>query len=179
MFSQAWERAHAPEALCCGAADQMSLPVAAESSFRGWAWSHLTSSVLQIPCSCICAHVLVSAGAKTVTSSALSLSPTKYPTTLGKLVTGHMLRAMEEGHSRTSQPFAIWLPPYFSIQNPPSLPPCPPNDLCQHVATLLSREPMHRVPFPFLAPLSHSSHGRNARTPHTPGMLSLYVHSVI
>lgn len=145
-----------------------------------WARSHLTSSALQIPCSCMCAHVLASAGTKTVTSSALSLSPTKYPPTLGKLVTGHPLRAMERDHSCISQPFAIWLPPHFSTQHPPSLPPCPPNYLCQHMATLLSREPMHHVPFPLLAPsLSNSRHARNAHTPHTPGMVSFYLHSII
>lgn len=64
-----------------------------------WAPSHLASSVMLTPCSCTGAHVLVSAGANTAPSSALSPSPTKYPTALGVLETGHKLRAMDRGHS--------------------------------------------------------------------------------
>lgn len=115
--------------------------------------SPLTSSALLIPCSCISAHVLGSAAIKTVTKLSSLMSTNKYPITLDELGTWQTLRAMESGHSWTSQPFAIWLTPPFSTTVPtlPHFtssklamlavwPPCPGQ---------LSREPTSHCPLPF------------------------------
>lgn len=127
MFSQALERAPAPEAPCRGAADQMALPVAVESPSRGSGpvsprFQRLADSLLLHMCSCFGFSWYQN-------SPTLSAFIVSYKISNRTAQAGNWTHA--EGHGErariTSQPFAIWLPPPFSAQHPPSLPPCPPN----------------------------------------------------
>lgn len=66
-FHRPRKKPRAPEALPVGLPTRWPCLWSLKAVLRFWPPSHLTASILPIPCSCMCAHVLVSAGIKTVT----------------------------------------------------------------------------------------------------------------